>query len=127
MSFTTHRTIIERSTQAGASVYAVMVSSASITFDYMTADGLRFLTTHDGLQIGQWQHLVIQVNYIMITVDPGISINIVVFIMKLYQSVKVCCHISVTELITKVLHKCLRIIIDVKNVVFVCYVKSYID
>lgn len=71
----------------------------------MTADGLRFLTTHDGLQIGQWQHLVIQVNYIII-VDPVISLNIVVFKMQLYQSVKVCCHISVTELIKKVLRKC---------------------
>ncbi|XP_041469805.1 usherin-like [Lytechinus variegatus] len=58
---TTDGTIIERRSSNNDIIYALVVSSSSITFDYRTAEGAKFLQIQTGLQVSEWQHISVQV------------------------------------------------------------------
>ncbi|XP_071962430.1 usherin-like isoform X2 [Antedon mediterranea] len=53
--------LIERRNPSNQIVYAVMVSSTSISFDYLTSSGARFFVVQQGLAINEWQHFALQV------------------------------------------------------------------
>ncbi|XP_033110841.1 usherin-like [Anneissia japonica] len=58
---TTDGVLIERRNPSNQIVYALMVSSSTITFDYLTSTGAKFLVVQHGFAVNQWQHFTLQV------------------------------------------------------------------